>query len=273
MTLYAVQNLGANISQIVSADDAQDEAIRSLERGSTEPTVKVTGLLHNATPGTVLTGLSSGLGEAIARWNGSAWTLFADPTKACINNGGTIPFAADQPMGGRKLTGLGAGTTAGDSVRYEQALLVSGSNAMAADLDMGTHKITNVVDPTSNQHAATKKYVDDALANIGLKGGAVTTSSNSAWTTVSLGFDYSAVMLVLHDSNLFPPDAPASGNAIGSPSWVVLGTDGTGEILLKYGRMSSIVVHFKFQKTSGGFQVKLDAGGTDTLVLRYVAIK
>jgi len=29
------------------------------------------------------------------------------------------------------------------------------------NLDMGTHKIVGVVDPTSNQEAATKKYVDD----------------------------------------------------------------------------------------------------------------
>lgn len=36
--------------------------------------------------------------------------------------------------------------------------------APAADLSMNTHKITGVVDPTSNQHAATKKYVDDAVA-------------------------------------------------------------------------------------------------------------
>lgn len=32
------------------------------------------------------------------------------------------------------------------------------------NLDMGTHKIVNVVDPTANQDAATKKYVDDAVA-------------------------------------------------------------------------------------------------------------
>ena len=30
------------------------------------------------------------------------------------------------------------------------------------NLDMNTHKIVNVVDPTANQEAATKKYVDDA---------------------------------------------------------------------------------------------------------------
>jgi hypothetical protein len=33
----------------------------------------------------------------------------------------------------------------------------------STDLNMNTNKITNVVDPTSNQHAATKKYVDDLI--------------------------------------------------------------------------------------------------------------
>ncbi|KKN34173.1 hypothetical protein LCGC14_0796270 [marine sediment metagenome] len=40
-------------------------------------------------------------------------------------------------------------------------LLLSGTRAMTGELDMGTDKIINVVDPTANQDAATKKYVDD----------------------------------------------------------------------------------------------------------------
>lgn len=37
-----------------------------------------------------------------------------------INKAGTKAFAANQPMGGFKFTGLGAGSSNGDSVRYEQ---------------------------------------------------------------------------------------------------------------------------------------------------------
>lgn len=44
-----------------------------------------------------------------------------------------------------------------DHVQY---LLISGSRPMTGALDMGTHKINNVVDPTSAQDAATKNYVD-----------------------------------------------------------------------------------------------------------------
>ena len=38
--------------------------------------------------------------------------------------------------------------------------------AMTADLNMSTHKITGVVDPVSNQEAATKKYTDDSIADL-----------------------------------------------------------------------------------------------------------
>jgi len=44
---------------------------------------------------------------------------------------------------------------------HPQYLLVDGTRAMTGELDMGTNKIVSVVDPTADQEAATKKYVDD----------------------------------------------------------------------------------------------------------------
>jgi len=43
---------------------------------------------------------------------------------------------------------------------------LSGFAAAGADIDLGTHKIINVVDPAADQDAATKKYVDNLLATI-----------------------------------------------------------------------------------------------------------
>lgn len=82
---------------------------------------------------------------------------------AVIKKNGSVTYTASQPMGGFKLTGLAAGSGAGDSVRYEQAILASGVNAFAANQSMGGFNLTNVADPSSAQHAATKAYVD-ALA-------------------------------------------------------------------------------------------------------------
>lgn len=80
-----------------------------------------------------------------------------------IQRDGSVAFTANQPMGGFKLTGLAAGTTAGDSVRYEQAILTSGANAFAANQSMGGFNLTNVADPSAAQDAATKAYVDSLL--------------------------------------------------------------------------------------------------------------
>jgi len=40
---------------------------------------------------------------------------------------------------------------------------IPGSGTMTGDISMGSHKITNLLNPTSDQDAATKKYVDDLV--------------------------------------------------------------------------------------------------------------
>jgi hypothetical protein len=61
--------------------------------------------------------------------------------------GGTM--SGNINMGSNKLTGLAAGTTTGDSVRYEQAVLITGVNDFTADQGMGGHKITNMANGTN----------------------------------------------------------------------------------------------------------------------------
>jgi len=89
----------------------------------------------------------------------------ADVNNAVLVNGSRA-FTANQPMGGFKLTGLAAGSSAGDSVRYEQAVLVNGANAFTADQSMGGFKLTNLADPVGNQDAATMAWVLARLAGI-----------------------------------------------------------------------------------------------------------
>jgi hypothetical protein len=50
---------------------------------------------------------------------------------------------------------------------YQGFILKDGTRELEGDWDVGTHKITGVVDPTVNQGVATKKYVDD---NVGAQG-------------------------------------------------------------------------------------------------------
>lgn len=82
-----------------------------------------------------------------------------DVNNAILKNGSRA-FTANQPMATFKFTGLGAGTTTGDSVRYEQVILTSGVNPWTGNQDLGGNKITGSADPTSAQDLATKAYID-----------------------------------------------------------------------------------------------------------------
>lgn len=83
-----------------------------------------------------------------------------------IQRDGSVSFTADQPMNSFKLVGLAAGSAAGHSVRYEQAILVSGANAFAANQSLGGFKITNAADGTSAQDYVTKAQLDAFAAGL-----------------------------------------------------------------------------------------------------------
>lgn len=86
-----------------------------------------------------------------------------------IQASGSVAFTANQPMGGFKLTGLAAGTTAGDSVRYEQAVLVSGVNAFTASQSMGGFNLTNLANGVNPQDATTLSQVQGLVLGLSWK--------------------------------------------------------------------------------------------------------
>lgn len=206
MATYSPPSTGVNISDFVTNIGASFDAVRSMERGATVPPNVVRGQLWDCTDSTTLTGLGvAALGEAIVWRNGSdAWVLFADPEYACINRGGTIAFAANQPMGGYKFTGLAAGTSNGDSVRYEQVVLLAGSTMTGTlgfsgsgkivngsqVLDMNSQKITNLAAPSADSDAARKV---DVANSAGVSGTATISGGSSLDATVSLGFQPTVV--------------------------------------------------------------------------------
>ena len=147
MAIYALTSLGSNLSALVTNIQAQQDSIRSLERGTVTPNVLVTGLLFNRTDRVVI-------GEAIERYNGSAWTLLLDPEHAQLNAGGTVVPTVNLPMGGFKITGLAPATANGDAARYEQVLHRNGALAATGTLNMGGQKISSLGAPIVNGDAA-----------------------------------------------------------------------------------------------------------------------
>lgn len=61
----------------------------------------------------------------------STWSDIATALSSCVLKDGSQTITANLPLGGFKLTGLGAGTASGNSLRYEQ---VNGVATTAGDL-------------------------------------------------------------------------------------------------------------------------------------------
>jgi hypothetical protein len=76
----------------------------------------------------------------------------------CITRDGQSTPSANLPMNAKKLTGLAAGTSAGDSVRYEQVLLLAGGTMTGAITfaagQFGTNVNTFLSTPSSANLAA-----------------------------------------------------------------------------------------------------------------------
>lgn len=246
MATWAPQNLGSNISQIVSADDTQDDAVRSHERGTTTPPYPVRGQLHCKTD-------HSTLGEAFMFYNGSTWTVFADPEAAQVNASGTVAFAANQPMGGFKLTGLAAGSANGDSVRYEQVLLLAGGTmtgsitlsgsatitGFGAAMNMNSQKITNLAAPSDPSDAARKADVTSAAPTASTF---TTSTGGTASATVTLGFQPTHLIITLE-------------RASGGSNILQVQTFGTAASETVGGIGLAGYVAFTFTRTGTGFTI------------------
>ena len=106
-----------------------------------------------------------------------------------IKSDGTVPFAADQSMGGFKVTNLATPTVDTDASTKKYVddqitggtggfILADGSNDFTGEQSMGSNKLTNVTDPTLAQDAATKAYVDSNPTSALLADGSVTATGD-----------------------------------------------------------------------------------------------
>lgn len=114
-------------------------------------------------------------------WNGSAAELKATDSDLLQGNSSAYHLARGNQ------TGTQVASTISDLAATVQAYRLDQFVAPNVDLSINSHKLTNVTDPSSNQDAATKNYVDTQLAGVAsgqvLKGSvraAVTTNVNLA---------------------------------------------------------------------------------------------
>lgn len=109
------------------------------------------------TPGVLIAGAvwektnyawAAGNDSAWLRYTGSAHALLLDPRSPQINAGGTVPMAADLAMGTHKITGLADGVAGTDAVNVAQVQAIS-EEAWTGNHDAGGFLLTDLGSPES----------------------------------------------------------------------------------------------------------------------------
>ena len=108
-----------------------------------------------------------------------------------------------------------------------------GTVALTGDLDLGTHKILNVVDPVSAQQVATKAYVDTAISGVSSGSGGTTSMSRynlSVGRASSVGGTFTSL-----STNL---------GGVGNFQWCEA-------FVNQIGKFTSMLIKFRIRATSG----------------------
>ena len=210
-------------------------------------------------------------------------------------NAGTINQLAWYATTGNAVSGLPTGnngtlvTSAGGVPSISSTLPtavqanITQLGAQSQALNMNTHLINNVVDPVSNQDAATKKYVDDTSQGRQLKDPveAATTATFSATYangaagvgatltgTVMAAFAPDGVTLALGDRVLFKDQASSFQNGIYTTTVL-----GTGAVLPVFTRSTDMDTPSQFQfATTLVLNGTVNTGRTYTETLAVVTI-
>lgn len=153
MPLYSAITTAADLSQLVALLAAQDEAIRSLERGATAPGAATAGALWNRTDH----GYAGGAGDAVYRSNGTSYSFLLDPRHAQLNAGGTVSLTGPLNFGGQKGTNAADGTSPTDLATVGQVAALA--SAWTGDVDGGGHELRNLGAPAASDQSAAR--VDD----------------------------------------------------------------------------------------------------------------
>jgi hypothetical protein len=115
---------------------------------------------------------------------GQTATFSAGGTTCTVTDGEFVLIATNGTDFHRfDIAALGEVLAVGGTINVTGGITTTGACSFGGALDMNSNKITEVTDPTSNQDAATKKYVDDNLATAA-GSGVLPGATNNAYKTL-----------------------------------------------------------------------------------------
>ena len=158
------------------------------------------------------TDFAVGTGFSVAAASGNA-------TVADLNATGATTLDGDVTLGnaaGDAITVTGTATFT-PSADFDGGFTVAASQT----IDMGANAVTNVSDPTADQHAATKAYVDSQISS---GGGTLTVGDGSATDGVVIGTD---TLVFAGTTNEIETAVTNNTVTIGLPDDVTIGGDAT----------------------------------------------
>lgn len=200
-------------------------------------------------PVTTLTTISSS-------WANTTLSDIATGLSSCVLKDGTQTFTANLPMSGFKLTGLGAGAAAGDSLRYEQ-LFTTGTVSL-----LGALFVTAALN--TSKAAAITATATVALGTMTgnyavITGTNTITSFDSTAAGVLRVLEWSGITPLTNSANLILPGNANLSTATGDMSIAVSESAGTWRLM--HDKRSGAPISMSPITTSLGSDVALNNTG------------
>lgn len=158
--------------------------------------------------GAVATTLATSGVSAASYGSASAVATFTVDAKGRLTTASSTTIAISSGA----VSGLGTAATLASS----DLIHADGSVAFSADQSLGSHKLTNVTDPSSAQDAATKAYADALAVNLGKRARvrAATIANITIATALNNGDTLDGVALVTSDLVLVKDQAAPAANGV-----------------------------------------------------------
>lgn len=212
----AIQNLAADPSSPVAGQVYYDtvNAVIKFYNGSAFAALSTGSVADASTGAKGIVQLAGDLaGTATSPQIASGVIVDAD-----INAGAAIANTklATNPLARANHTGTQTASTISDFATTAQGYRLDQFAIPTADLNINTHKLTNVVDPTSAQDGATKAYVDAVSTGLDVKKSVrvATTTNGTLASAYANGSTVDGVSLVTADRILLKDQTTGTENGI-----------------------------------------------------------